>query len=80
MLVPDQIYHRIPQIWLFMGILFLLLGLAAGPDIQFFFAYPLMSAICIIRAFQVYVRRRKICRRNRITVLTETQKIERDTP
>jgi hypothetical protein len=79
MLVSDQFYHRIPQIWLIMGILFLLLGLAAGPDFRFFYAYPLLSAVCILRSVQIYQLRRKI-RRHQITVLTETQKIERDTP
>jgi len=78
MLVSDRMYKRIPQIWLFMGILFLLLGLAAGPDVQHFFAYPLLGALCIARALQIYVQRRKFNRRNRMTVLTETQKINRE--
>ena len=80
MLVSDLVYYRIPQFWLFIGILFLLLGLAAGPDFRFFYAYLLLSAICIARSFQIYQKRRKISRRNRVTVLTETQKIERDMP
>ncbi len=80
MLVSDRIYYRIPQIWLFMGILFLLLGFAAGPDFRFFYAYFLLGAICIARSLQIYEYRRKISRRNRVTDLTETQKIERDTP
>ena len=79
MLVSDRFYQRIPKIWLIMGILFLLFGFVAGPDARFFFAYPLLSAICIARAFQIHLFRRKFSRRNRITVLTETQKIERDT-
>jgi hypothetical protein len=80
MILSDQVYYRIPQFWLFLGILFLLLGLAAGPDFRFFYANLLLSAICIGRSFQIYQYRRKISRRNRTTVLTETQKIERDTP
>ncbi len=80
MLVSERVYNRIPHIWLFMGILFLLFGLAAGPDIRFFYAYPSLSALCIARAFQIYQYRRKFSRRNRITDLTKTQKIERDTP
>jgi len=80
MILPDQVYYRIPQFWLFLGILFLLLGFAAGPDFRFFYANLLLSAICIGRSFQVYQHRRKISRRNKTTVLTETQKIERDVP
>ena len=80
MIVSDRVYYRIPQFWLFMGILFLLLGLVAGPDYRFFYAYLLLGAICIARSFQIYQYRRKFSRRNRVTVLTETQKIERDTP
>ena len=79
MILSDQAYYRIPQIWLFVGILFLLLGLAAGPDFRFFYAQLLLGALCLFRSFQIYLFRRKINRRNRITVLTETQKIDRDT-
>ena len=62
-----------------MGTLFLLLGLMAGPDIQYFFVYPSLGLACIARSFQLYLRRRNFSHRSRITVLTETQKIERDT-
>lgn len=62
-----------------MGMLFFLLGLLAGPDIQYFFVYPLLGLACIARFFQLYLRRRNFSHRSRITVLTETQKIERDT-
>ena len=79
MLVSDRVYNRIPAIWLVMGILFLLLGLLAGPDIQYFFVYPLLGLVCIARSFQVYLHRRSFNHRNRITILTQTQKIERDT-
>ena len=80
MILSDQAYYRIPQIWLFMGILFVLLGLASGSDFRFFYAYLLLGALCLLRSFQIYLFRRKINRRNRISVLTETQKIDRDTP
>ena len=79
MLVSDRLYNRIPRIWLFMGTLFLLLALATGPDFQYFYAYLSLGSICMVRAFLIYQYRRKISRRNRITVLTKTQKIERDT-
>ena len=78
MLVPDWIYYRIPQIWLIMGVAFLLLGLAAGPEYQNFYAHIALGAVCILRSWQVYGRRRKINRRNRMTVLTKTQKLDGD--
>ena len=78
MLVSDWVYNRMPQIWLVMGILFLLFGLIGGSGVQFFYAYPLLGVICIARSYQIYQYRRSISRRPRVTVLTETQKIERD--
>jgi len=78
MIVSDGVYKRIPQIWLVMGIIFLLLGLAAGPNIEHFYAYPVLGAVCIARSLQIYQFRRNLGRRNRMTVLTETQKINRD--
>ena len=80
MIVSDRVYNSIPKIWLFVGILFLLLALATGPDFRYFYAHLSLSAICIVRAFQIYQRRRKFSRRNQIMVLVETQRIERDTP
>ena len=80
MLVSDRFYSGIPRIWLFMGSLFLLLALATGPEFRFFYAYLLLGTVSIARSFQIKQQRRKIRRRERITVLTETQKIERNTP
>ncbi len=78
MVVPDWVYYRIPQIWLYMGIAFLLLGLAAGPEYRFFYAHLLLGAVCIIRSWQIYKQRREINRRRRMTVLTQTQKLDGD--
>ena len=80
MLVPDQVYSRIPHIWQFMGTLFLLLGLATGPDFRYFYPYLALGAIYIVRALLIYRNRRNLSLRNRVTVLTETQKIERGSP
>jgi hypothetical protein len=71
-------YGRVPQIWLFMGLLFLLLGLVADSGVRFYYTYPALGVLCIGRAFYVYPLRRKFNRRNRTMVLTETQRIERD--
>ena len=43
MLVPDWLYSRIPHIWLSIGLLFLLIGIAAGPDFRLFYAYLLLG-------------------------------------
>jgi len=77
MIVSDRVYHRIPKFWLAIGMLFLLLGLAAGPEYRFFYGCLLLGALCIARSFQIYQNRRKISRRNQVTLLTETQKLER---
>jgi hypothetical protein len=76
MLVPDWIYSRIPYIWLSIGLLFLLIGLAAGPEFRLFYAYLLFSVVCLFRALYVYQARRRFHRRNRVAFLHETQVID----
>lgn len=76
MLVPDWVYYRIPQIWLYMGIAFLLLGFAAGTEYRFFYAHLLLGAVCIVRSWQIYQQRKEINRRRQMTVLTQTQKMD----
>ena len=76
MLVPDWIYARIPYIWLAIGLLFLLIGLAAGPEFRLFYAYILFSLVCLLRALYVYQARRRFHRRNRVAFLHETQVID----
>ena len=78
MLVPDWIYSRMPHIWLSIGLLFLLIGLVAGPDFRYFYPYLLLSAVCLSRALYIYQCRRKFHRRNRIAFLNETQVIDRN--
>jgi len=50
MLVPDSLYSRIPHIWLSIGLVFLVIGLAAGPDFRLFYAYLVLGLVCLIRA------------------------------
>jgi hypothetical protein len=78
MLLPDNIYKRIPQIWLFMGIMFLLFGLIAGSDFRYFGAYMLLGLVSIVRSIWLYSVRQRVVRRAEVTVLTETQKLDRD--
>ena len=77
MLLPDHIYRRIPLYWMIMGVLFLVFGLMAGPDFRFFSAYMLLGLICLGRSVWVHQARQRVARRSEVTVLTETQKMER---
>jgi hypothetical protein len=76
MLVPDWLYSRIPQVWLSIGLLFLLVGLAAGPEFRLFYAYILLAVICLFRALFIYQARRRYHRRKRVAFLHETQVID----
>ena len=77
MIVSDGVYYRIPQFWLVLGLAFLLLGLVAGTEYRLFYAHLLLGVLCILRSWQIYHQRRKISRRKRMNVLTQTQKLER---
>lgn len=77
MLLPDHIYRRIPLFWMIMGVLFLVFGLMAGPDFRFFSAYILLGFLSLGRSVWLYQVRQRVARRSEVTVLTETQKLER---
>ena len=77
MLVPDWLYSRIPHIWLSIGLVFLVIGLAAGPDFRLFYAYLLLGLVCLARALYIYQARHRFHRRNRVAYLHETQVIDR---
>jgi len=78
MVVSDRVYYRIPKFWLIVGLAFLLLGLAAGPDYKYFYAHLALGAVCVSRSWQISRQRRKINRRRRMTVLSQTQKLDSD--
>jgi len=78
MVVSDGFYYRIPKFWLVIGLAFLLLGLIAGPEYRFFWMHILLGALSIGRSWQIFHQRRKINRRRRMTVLTQTQKLRDD--
>lgn len=77
MLLPDGIYKRIPLFWMTGGIMFLLLGLGAGPEVDFFFAYLLLGAGCVARSLWIYQARWKFFRKNEIKTMKSTQIIDR---
>lgn len=68
MLLPDGLYKRIPLLWMTGGIMFLLLGLGAGPEVDFFFAYLLLGAGCVARAMWIYQARWKFYQRNKVNI------------
>jgi hypothetical protein len=68
MLLPDGIYKRIPLLWMTGGIMFLLLGLGAGPEVDFFAAYLFLGAVCITRAVWIYQARWKFHQRNKVNI------------
>jgi hypothetical protein len=78
MLLPDHIYRRIPHFWLIMGLLFLVFGLMAGSDFRVFGAYILLGLASIGRSIWLFQARQRVARRSEVTVLSATQRIERD--
>jgi hypothetical protein len=78
MVVSDRVYYRIPKFWLIVGASFLLLGLVAGPDYRLFWAHMLLGGLCIARSWHISYQRRRVNRRRHISVLTRTQKLEKD--
>lgn len=77
MLLPDHIYRRIPSLWMIMGVLFLIFGLMAGPDFRFFSAYMLLGIVCLGRSIWLYQARQRVARRHEVSVLTQTQRMDR---
>ena len=76
MLLPDSIYRRIPLFWMTLGILFLFLGFAAGPQYAQFPLYLGVGLLCIARALWIYQARWKYFRRNQIETMRSTQIID----
>jgi hypothetical protein len=77
MLLPDNIYRRIPQYWMLIGIAFVLLGLVAGSSYTLFPAYLGFGTLCIGRSVWIYQARWKHHHRNEMKILRSTQIIDR---
>ena len=60
-----------------MGVLFLVFGLMAGPDFRYFSACMLLGLVCIGRSIWLYQARQRVARHPEVSVLTQTQKMER---
>jgi hypothetical protein len=50
----------------------------AGPDFRFFGAYMLMGLASIVRSIWLFQARQRVARQREVTVLTATQRMERD--
>jgi hypothetical protein len=78
MLLPDSIYRRLPQLWTIMGVFLVIFGIVALPDLKLFAAYMALGIISLGRSVWIHQARQRVVRRGEVTVLTDTQKIERN--
>jgi hypothetical protein len=78
MLLPENIYKRIPQFWLLIGLLFLFLGLTGGNELAFLPAYVMFGLFAIMRGIWIYQSRWKFHRRNKVAILRSTQIIKHE--
>jgi len=77
MLLPDNIYRRIPLYWMVLGILFLFLGAIVGTSYTLFPLYLGAGFLCIARSLWIYQARWKYFRRNEFRTMSSTQIIDR---
>ena len=77
MLLPDNIYRRIPLYWMVLGILFLFLGAIVGTSYTLFPLYIGAGFLCIARSLWIYQARWKYFRRNEFRTMSSTQIIDR---
>jgi len=78
MLLSDAVYKRVPMYWMLVGILFLLLGLSAGPEVRFFFAYIGFGVLGIGRSVWIYLARWNVHQKNRFSVARTPTVVHRD--
>jgi len=78
MLLPDNIYRRIPQYWMLAGVLFLFFGLLAGRSFELFPVYIGCAVLCIGRSIWIYQARWKHHHKNEMKILRSTQIIDRN--
>ena len=78
MLVSDRIYKRIQQLWFVIGVLFLLLGLSAGPEVVFFPAYLAFGLLSIARSIWIYQARWRYHNKNQVSIMRSTMIVDRE--
>lgn len=73
MLLPEGIYRRIPQYWMLIGILFLVLGLFVGTTYRLFPAYLGFGILCVARSIWIYQARWHFHKRNELRMTQSIQ-------
>lgn len=66
MLLSDNVYKRVPQYWMLIGILFVLFGLFVGSGYRLFPAYMGLGVLCISRSIWIYQARWRYHKRNEL--------------
>ena len=72
MWLPTPIYERTPQLWLLMGVLFVILGLYIGFAYKLTIFYLVLGVICVARGLHVW-RLRSNYRRARAREATPSE-------
>ena len=79
MLVPDNVYKRIPLLWMVLGILLMFLSAIVGTRYTLFPLYVGAGFLCIARSLWIYQARWKYFRKNELRKMGSTQIIDRAT-
>jgi len=77
MLLPDNIYQKIPRFWMVLGIMFVMLALVTGPSYDLFPIYLGVGFLCIGRSLWIYQARWKYFLKNEVKSMRSTQIIDR---
>ena len=77
MLLPENVYRKIPRYCMLIGLAFLLMGLIVGKSYAMFPAYLGFGVLCIARSIWIYQARWKHHHRNEMKILRSTQIIDR---
>ena len=78
MLLSDNVYRRVPQYWMLIGILFVLFGLFVGTGYKLFPAYMGLGILCIGRSIWIYQARWRYHKQNELH-MTQSIKVTRRT-
>ncbi len=78
MLLSDRVYKRIPQFWLLIGVLFLLLGMSAGTEVSLFPAYLAIGLLCVARSIWIYQARWRYHNKNQVSIMRSTMIIDHE--
>lgn len=57
MWLPTPIYEKVPQFWLLLGLLFLVLGLYIGFGFEVIYFYLALGILCTFRGFWIRLLR-----------------------